>query len=143
MAESKKKEKQYSEIEAEMEMGLNEFDITALLVDPQAVIERSIKYFDVKTQKPAKMKVYLRPINHSIWNMVNQKVSKNPRSNVEEIIAEKGWCSGPDGIALDEDTIRQVQKGVVSAVYEELKFVSGYFEDRMEEKFLERVANPS
>lgn len=123
--------------------GINEFDINALIVEgTDAIIERNVSYYDVNNKKEQKMRVYVRPLSHSNWNSIAQKVSKNDNISFAERVCADGWCD-PQGIVLDLSDIRKVQNGVVIAVFEEIKIVSGQFEDRTEEKFLDKLAGVS
>lgn len=136
---AKKTEKELMEPIAD----LNEFDINALIVEgTDAVIQREVRYYDLKTKQEQKMKVYVRPLSHSNWNDIAQKVSKNDNISFAERVCSDGWCDS-QGIVLDLSDIRRVQNGVVIAVFEEIKIVSGQFEDRTEEKFLDKLAGVS
>lgn len=122
---------------------LNEFDINALIVEgTEAIIERRIRYFDLESQSEQKMKVYVKPLSHNDWNGIAQKVSKNDNISFAERVCADGWCT-PKGIFIDLSQIRQVQNGVVEAVFEEIKIVSGQFEDRTQDKFLDKLAGLS
>lgn len=122
---------------------LNEFDINALIVEGiDAVIEREIQYYDFKNKKEQTMRVYVRPLSHSEWNSVAQTVSKNDNISFAERVCAEGWCDA-QGIILKLSDIRKVQNGVVIAVFEEIKIVSGQFTDRTEEKFLDKLAGVS
>lgn len=123
--------------------GLNEFDINALIVEgTDAVIEREVQYYDMKTGEEQQMRVYVRPLSHSNWNSIAQKVSKNDNISFAERVCADGWCD-PQGLLLNLSDIRKVQNGVVIAVFEEIKIVSGQFTDRTEEKFLDKLAGVS
>lgn len=122
------------------DLPLDEFELSNLIVEGNEVIERLISYFNIKTKEERRMKVYLKPVPHTEWNKATSSVNKKSNKNIEELIVSQSLCY-EDGIFVPISDIRNMQKGVISSIYEEVKIISGQFEDRMEEKFLEKLSD--
>lgn len=121
---------------------LSDFDIEALIVEgTSAVIERKITYYDVNKQKKMRMPVYLKPLSHSTWNQITRATSKKgSNKNIEELAVHEGLVDKA-GLQLQLSQIKGMQKGVVSSIYEEIKLISGQFEDKLEDKMLEKLTD--
>ena len=121
---------------------LDDFDLEMLIVNgTDEPVQREIKFYNHKAKKTMKMPVYLRPVSHGIWSKATKDaIKKNSNKNIEELICSQGWVD-KDGLVIPLTKIRGMQKGVVTAVYEEIKIISGQTEDRFEEKYLQKISD--
>lgn len=121
---------------------IDEFDLEALIVEGKdANIIEEIEFFNIKSQKKARMKVNIRPISRGKWSeFVRASTKKKSTKELEELVCAECWLD-PDGMPIELSKIRKMQKGAVTAVYEKIKYISGIFNDPFEEKFIDKLAN--
>lgn len=120
---------------------LDEFDLEALIVEgKEAIIKRGIEFFDTTEQKIKQMPVYLKPLSHSEWESLARLTGKKSKKSIEQLVCAKGLVE-PDGMEIPISTIRRMQKGAVSSIYEEIKIISGQTKDRFEEQFIEKMTD--
>jgi hypothetical protein len=86
-----------------------------------------------------KGRAYIKPISHGDWVDSGKSAQKNKNIDLEELVCAKCWLD-KHSLAHDMSKIKEAPKGLVTAVYEEIKYVSGIFKDPFEEKFIERLA---
>lgn len=123
------------------------FDFERLISEGKdAIIEREIEFFDIKTKTKMKMPVFVKPITRAQRNIIERKISDNKRkvsANLTELLCEYGWVQNKDGVKFDPDDIRKVPDGVTESVADEIKYISGGFIDRWQDAALDKVFGSS
>jgi hypothetical protein len=120
---------------------IDEFDLEALIVEgKETIIEDEVEIYIPQTKKTKKMRIYLQPISHSEWSKAVRSTGKNSNKDLEEIICSKCWV-GKDGMPLPLSKIKDMQKGIVTQVYEKIKLISGQLNDPFEEKYLNKITD--
>lgn len=122
---------------------LRDFDLELLIVEGKdAIIDREVAFFNTETKKQEKMIQPLKPVQHTEWvkaEAILQKKSKQSVKDFKGAIVSKGWVK-PDGTPIPLSVIRKLAEGTVDNIYEEIKIISGKFEDRTEDKLLDKLA---
>lgn len=124
---------------------LDDFDLETLIVEgTDAAIERKIDYFNPKTQKQGKMAVRLKPVSNIEWTKVEGAVSKNKNKNKiidfrSRIVAKSLLDKNNELVPIS--LIYKMGKGTIGNIYEEVKIISGQFEDKTEDKIIEKMVD--
>jgi len=128
---------------------LDEFDFERLVVEGKdSVLKREIVFFDLKTQQKMKMPVYIKPLSRMDRNRIEKAISKKntngrgkkvAQRNFIEMVCEAGWVQNTDGVKIPLEDIRKVSDGATAAISEEIRFISGEFEDRFETKAIKEL----
>jgi len=120
---------------------IDDFDLEALIVEgKETIIEDEIELYIPEKKATKRMKVYLRPVSHSEWSTSVRSTGKNSKKDLEEIICSKAWLD-KEGMPIPLSKIKDMQKGVVTQVYEKIKLISGQLTDPFEEKYLEKITD--
>lgn len=136
-----------TEIDPEEVLEVLDFDFERLVVEGKnAIIEQEIEFFDINTQKKAKMIVFVKPITRAERSTIERKISDKKRkvkANLVELLCEYGWVHNQDGIKIPLEDIRKVQDGAVEAIAEKINYVSGKFTDSWQDAAIDRVFGSS
>lgn len=120
---------------------INDFDLEALIVEgKETIIEDEIELYNPENKETRRMRIFLRPISHSEWSTAVRSTGKNSNKDLEEIICSKAWLT-PEGMPIELSKIKDMQKGVVTQVYEKIKIISGQLTDPFEEKYLNKITD--
>lgn len=129
--------------EKEEEVLVRDFDLEMLIVDGKdAVLEREIDFFNLETKQQEKMSVKLKPIPHKEW-IKAEAILQNKR-NKKEVKDFKGFLIAQSWVDNQEkeipiSTIRKLGDGTINSLYEEIKIISSHFQDRTEDKLLDKI----
>ncbi|MGB9979373.1 hypothetical protein [Methanobacterium sp.] len=121
---------------------VDDLDLGALIEKGRdALITEIVEYYDVDEQKKMRGRIYIAPISHGDWRDASSAATKNKsKRDLEELVCAKCWLK-KDGSLHNLSEIQEGQKGLITAVYEKIKYISGIFSDPFEEKFLDRLSN--
>jgi hypothetical protein len=121
---------------------VDDLDLTALIEKGRdALITRIIEYYDVDEEKKKKARVYITPISHGDWSDASRAATKTKsRKDLEELVCSLCLLK-KDGSHHNLSDIQDSPKGVITAAYEQIKYISAIFSDPFEEKFLDRLSN--
>ena len=117
------------------------FDLEKLLLEGKdAILTREIEFFDTDDGKKKKMEVYIKPLSRGERGQIDRAVAKkNTTKNIVELICAFCWCMDKKGAPMDLSIIREMPDGVAKSVSEEIKFISGDFKDRFEDKAIDKI----
>ncbi|KZX16649.1 hypothetical protein MBCUT_06870 [Methanobrevibacter cuticularis] len=120
---------------------IKDFDLELLLMG--GIVDREIDFFNKKTNKQDKMFVRLKSVSHEEWVKAEAKLNKNKKSKktVKDFVGAlvaKSWVDS-DAKPIPITAIRSLDNGTLKNIYEQVKFVSGQFEDKTEERMIEKL----
>lgn len=123
------------ETSADEELEILDFDLETLTLEGKdAVIERTIEFYDIRDNKKKKMRINVRPLTKKEKTEIERRLGKkNSKLNLEELLCEKGLLD-KDGMRYDINQIRKLPSGVVANIAQEIRYISGEFTDRFEDK---------
>ena len=105
-----------------------------------AVLIRNIEFFDLEDGKKKKMPVYLKPLSRGDRGAIDRAIAKKDNNkNLIDLICALGMCMDEKGKPIDISVIREMEDGFVKSVADEIKFISGEFTDRWEDKAIQQV----
>ena len=122
---------------------VDDFDLEALILNHEAVFDESVRFVSQKTGRVEVMPIKIIAVSHSDWNRTTRKATrKGSDDNVEELIVAKGWVQTEEPLELVPlSKIRQMPRGIVSQVFDKIKIVSGQFDDRLEDKLIDKLTD--
>ena len=122
---------------------LEEFDLEALILDHEAVFDESIRFVSPTTKRVEVMPIKIMAVSHSDWNRTARKATKKGSDdNVEELIVAKGWVETEEPLSfVPLSKIRRIPRGIISQVFDKIKIVSGQFDDRLEDKLIDKLTD--
>ena len=138
------KEDEFEEIpedEIEDELETLPFSLEKLILEGKdAILTRDIEFFDTEDGKKKKMEVYIKPLSRGDRGDIDRAIArKNNNKNIVDIICSKSWVMDEKGTAIDISIIRDMPDGVAKSVADEIKFISGEFVDRFEDKAIDKI----
>lgn len=128
--------------ETEEDAELRDFDLELLLLG--GVVPREIDFFNKNTKRHEKMVVNLKSVTHEEWAKAEAKLNMNKKNKntVRDFvgsIVSKSWVDNNEEL-IPISIIRKLDGGVLKNIYAEVKIVSGQFEDKTEDKLIEKLA---
>lgn len=123
---------------------IDDFNLETLIVEGKdAIIERAIKYFNLKKNKVRKMRIYVKPIPYTDMRTIEDAIKKDKKNKKDLIISacQRAWVKDLDGTPMTKAEIISSSEGTPKAVWEEIKIVSNHLQDRLEDKMIDKLAD--
>jgi hypothetical protein len=124
---------------------LPDFDMEKLILDGKdAVLRREVEFFDLTDSKKKRMPVYVKPLSRGERGAIDKEIArkvkgKSSNKNVIDMICAFGFVMNEKGTPFNISVIREMPDGFVKNVSEEIKFISGDFKDRFEDKAIDKI----
>jgi len=130
--------------EEDEELETVDFDLEKLILEGKdAVMEREIEFFDMEDSKKKKMKVYVKPLSRGDRGDIDKAIADNKnkkgKKNIIDLICALGLCYSKNGEGVGLSEIRALPDGVAKSIADEIKFISGEFTDRFEDKAIQQL----
>lgn len=124
--------KDENDLPEDTELPIDDLEFETLINSCDEILPRPIQYFDVKKGKKVKANVYVKPISHAKHTSLQNLVSKSKnKSIVDEVVKRQLFDSNQ--IQVKPETIQKLPSGLIEAIYEEIRIISGLFRDKGQE----------
>lgn len=127
-----------NDLPEDTEVPLDDIELETLINNSDDILPRRVEYFDNKTGTKRAINVHVKPIAHGTYTTVQNLVRKNKsRTMVDELLKRQLFNS--KGEQFSPEQIEKLPAGTPDAIYEEIRFVSGFFRDKTQELLVKEV----
>lgn len=120
------------------ELPLDDIELETLIQTTDEILIRPVEYFDPITKAQKKGNVYLKPIAHAKHTSLQNLVRKNKNKTIVDEVVKRQWYD-KNNVQIKPELIDKSPEGLIDAVYEEIRTISGLFRDKTQELIAKEV----